>query len=156
MRVSIVGIGNPWAKDDGAGHAVVCQLQADGLGLSEDVSVELLTLSSVDVQLLEIMERSDVLILVDAVSSGAPPGTIHRLEWRPGLLAPRGVERASSHGLSVREILDLAAALGRLPTRVILWGIEAGPTKPGQGLSSPVASAVLSVAKGIRDDLEAG
>ena len=38
--------------------------------------------------------------------------------------------------------LAIAEALGRLPTRVILFGIEAGPCEPGAGLSTNVRAAL--------------
>jgi len=153
MHICIVGIGNPWASDDGVGSEVVRRLQAE-YGVGDQGAIKFMTLPQPGVELLDLMDHCDVLMLVDAVSSGAPPGTLHREEWRPGLLDSRGVERASSHGFGVREVLDLATALGRLPGQVILWGVEVASTEPGEGLSPAVAAAVPSVVARLRRELE--
>ncbi len=95
-----------------------------------------------DLSLLDLLADSEHVIIVDAVMSGAAPGTLHRQVWEAGTLGDRGVERASSHGFGVRELLAMARALGKLPPRVELWGVEAASTAPGQGLSPQVAQAV--------------
>jgi hypothetical protein len=53
--------------------------------------------------------------------------------WESGMLAARGVQRASSHGFGVRELLEMAEVMGKLPARVELWGIEIASTEAGQG-----------------------
>ena len=151
MRLCVVGIGNRWASDDGVGPEVVRRLQDE---VPPDRPVTFATLPQADLALLELMDRCDRLILVDAVVSGAPPGTVHRERWRPGLLEGRGVERASSHGLGLREVLALAASLGRLPAQVGLWGVEIVSTAPGEGLSPAVAAALPAIVARLRRELE--
>lgn len=148
MRVCVVGVGNVYASDDGVGPEIVKRLQTDS------DAVEFVALRQAGVELLDLMDRCDVLFVVDAVSSGAPAGTVHREEWTADTLASRGVERASSHGLGVREMLDLAAALDRLPARVILWGVEMASTEPKKGLSPAVADAVPAIVARIEHELE--
>ena len=147
MRVLVVGIGNPWASDDGVGAEVIRQFQNRLLAEPDTAqsSIEMLPLDQPGFDLLDFVDGCGLLIIVDAVSTGAVPGTLHRVEWRSGVAQDRGVERVSSHGLGVREVLDLAAALGRLPHRVELWGIEAGSTAPGANLSPAVAGTVPAV-----------
>ena len=175
MQIYVVGIGNTWASDDAIGPKVVRQLQAkypvsspatghhheNGSTLTGGAQapptpkeVTFVTLSQPAVELIDLMQACDILVLVDAVSSGAPPGAIHRQEWRPGLLDSRGVERASSHGLGVRELLDLAAKLNQLPNRVILWGIEAASTEPGPEISAAVAKAVPNLVDQLGQEVE--
>lgn len=156
MCVCVVGIGNRWAGDDGVGLEAVRRLEAAWApaGAGRDGEVAFLTLPHAGVELIEVMGRCDLLILVDAVSSGATPGTVHSEVWRPDRLAARGTERASSHGLGVREALGLAAALGKLPPRVILWGIEVASTAPGEGLSPAVAATLPIVVAGLCRELE--
>ena len=157
MRVLFVGIGNPWASDDGVGAEVIRQLQNRLLAEPDTVqsSIEMLPFDQPSFDLLDFVDDFGLLIIVDAISSGAAPGTLHRVEWRSGVAQDRGVERVSSHGLGVREVLELAVALGRLPGRVELWGIEAGSTAPGSNLSPAVAATVPAVVERLVCELAA-
>lgn len=181
VQICVVGVGNVYASDDGVGPEIVRRLYREPFGkrfdsllgdepttlLSTGVveepgsagvidsgSVDFVTLRQAGVELLELMDRCDVLFVVDAVSSGAPAGTVHREQWRPNVLASRGVDRASSHGFGVRELLDLAAALDRLPACVVLWGIEIASTEPRTGLSPAVADAVPGIVARLKHELE--
>ena len=146
MTLLVLGIGNPWAADDGVGPEVVRRLQVGWQEEGGDSAlVEFQTLSQPDLGLLDALAECDALIVVDAVVSGAAPGTVHREVWQPGAVDSRGVERASSHGFGVRELLEMAAALGRLPARVELWGIEIESTEPGEGFSAAVGEAIPGV-----------
>ncbi len=156
MLTLVVGIGNPWASDDGVGLEVVHRLEA--LAQARPFAADLIPASFVtmvqpDIALLDALHEYDTAIIVDAAVSGAAPGTVHRQLWQPGVLDVRGAERTSSHGFGVRELLDLAAALDWLPKRVILWGIEIGSREPGRGLSAEVMAAVPSVVEGLWNEL---
>ncbi|MCB0173545.1 MAG: hydrogenase maturation protease [Anaerolineae bacterium] len=147
MKICVAGVGKPWATDDAVGPTIVRQLASrfEAAPPATGVDLAFTTSSEPAVDLLHLMEGADQVIIIDAVRSGAPPGTIHRQVWLPGLIESRGVERASSHGLGVREILALAAELGRLPDQVFLWGVEVVSTEPGYGLSPPVAAVLPNV-----------
>lgn len=155
MRVLVAGIGNPWASDDGVGAEVIRRLQAR-LPAEPNMggrAVEVLTMGQPSFDLLDVVDGYDQLIIVDAVASGAEPGTVHCVAWQPGVVLDRGVERVSSHGLGIREVLELGAALGRLPGRVDLWGIEAGSTTSGSGLSPSLAAAVPAIVERFMTEL---
>lgn len=156
MKTCIIGIGNSWATDDGIGREVIQQLQEKYASKSPVPPNTILfgTFLQPSVELINLMGQCDTLILVDAVYSGAKPGTIHREVWRPGLLSSRGVERASSHGLSVKDVLELAATMGQLPEQIILWGVEVASTEPGQGLSPEVEAALPTVVDQLAQELE--
>lgn len=144
MTIRIIGIGNRWASDDGVGPEVVDQLQTrlENEAAGFETRIECKSFSRPDLALIEAMEGCRKAVFVDAVVSGAPPGTLHILEWQPGVILPRGVERASSHGFGLREVLELAKTLDRLPEQVLICGIEVTSTEPGIGFTSEVAAAV--------------
>lgn len=145
----VLGIGNPWASDDGVGPEVVRRAQARWQNQERDATREVgfEVFARPDLSLLERLATSQQVIIVDAVQSGARPGTLHRLVWDEAAWDSRGVERASSHGFGVGELLQMAEALGKLPPRVELWGIEIASTEPGRGLSAPVARPVNAIAQ---------
>ena len=94
------------------------------------------------VALLEIFSQTDMLVVVDAVASGSPAGTLHLvpLPW-PGIES-RGLSALSGHGWGLKEVLDLAHALRRPIPRLMLLGIELGSVAPGTTLSPAVERAV--------------
>jgi hydrogenase maturation protease len=133
----ILGCGNLFAGDDQAGLVFIQRLQARG-----DCSCELRSMPQAGVALLEVFSQTDILMVVDAVVSGAPPGTLHLipLPW-PGV-EPRSLSALSGHGWGLKEVLDLARALGHPIPRLMLLGIELGSVASGETLSPVVGQAV--------------
>jgi hydrogenase maturation protease len=89
---------------------------------------------------------------VDAVSSGAEVGTVHRLDASESEL-PTELFRASTHHVGLAEAVELARALGRLPARTIVYGIEGKSFQVGEELAPEVAAAVEPVAKAVRKEV---
>jgi hydrogenase maturation protease len=136
-RLIVVGLGNAWRGDDAAGLAVARALGGDPRVVAHEGE---------PIDLLDRWEGADEAILVDAARSGAPPGTIHRLD---GLAAPAGVG-GSTHLLGLAETLAIARALGRAPARVTVYGIEGERFGAGEQLSAPVREAVERVCGELR------
>lgn len=148
-RVVVIGAGNPYRRDDGAGREVARRLRARA-----PAGVEILDHDGEPVGLLALWEGADVVFLVDAVRSGAAPGTLHRIEVGPsGLRA--GSRRDSSHGVSLGEAIGLARVLGRLPPRLVVLGVEAADVADGPGLTAPVASACGALADALGEEAAA-
>jgi hydrogenase maturation protease len=103
--------------------------------------------------LLEAWRGAPLVILCDAVQSGAAPGTFHRLEpdRQP---VPTGFFRYSTHAFSVAEAIELARALGDLPPRMLVYGIEGADFAAGLALSPAVAGAVDRVVRAVVVDLQ--
>jgi hydrogenase maturation protease len=142
MRVRIIGIGSP-SGDDQAGWLVVDALAARAdLAQRPDLRIE--KLDRPGAALVERLGDADHAILIDAVQSGAAPGTLHRLRegewagWRGGL---------SSHGFGVFDALALAQALQALPPRLDVYGIEIASAEPGTLPGAAVWTAVARLAE---------
>ena len=71
----ITGIGNDFRQDDGVGPAVVRRLKARAAG-----QVEIAEHDGDATSLLDVWDGASEVVLVDAVQSGAEPGTIHRVD----------------------------------------------------------------------------
>jgi hydrogenase maturation protease len=131
--IRVVGCGSALG-DDALGWEVVRRLRAQCLCAVE------LHVAENGHRILDVLDGDGTLIVVDAVSSGGPPGTIHRFDWphqgvqflRPG----------STHALSPATALRLAATLGMLPPRVIVFGVEVESLGATVGLSGRVTSAL--------------
>ena len=138
MTALVLGVGNAWRSDDAAGIEVVRRLRAVPALRARDYEGD-------PAGLIEAWDGEPVVVLVDAVSSGARAGTVHRLD---PLLEPLPAELfpGSTHHLGLPEAVELARALDRLPGRLELLGIEGADFGAGEGLTPAVERAVEQVA----------
>jgi hydrogenase maturation protease len=137
--IVVIGVGNEYRSDDGAGIAVARRLPA-----LLPTSVTVLEASGEGAALIEAWQGATWLLLVDAVRSGSPVGTIHRLDARAAPL-PAGFFHYSTHAFSVAEAIELARSLDQLPPHVIVYGIEGGNFDAGVELSAAAEQAVQAV-----------
>jgi hydrogenase maturation protease len=147
-RTVVIGIGNRLRGDDAAGVVVAEQLR-----LRVPERVEVVACDEEPSRLMEAWDGAESVLLVDAVSSGAPPGTIHRFDAGE-VAVPARAFRSSTHAIGIADTIELARALGRLPGRVRVYGIEAGGFETGSPLTPAVESAVAVLVKGVLADLE--
>jgi len=147
QNVVFIGVGNPFRSDDGAGRAVVRRLRG-----AIPSGVKVLEETGDGAELLEAWEGADCVILVDAVQSGAPTGTIHRLDARLEKL-PVWFSHSSTHAFGVAEAIELARTMGELPERLVVYGIEGLDFSAGTDLSPEVAEVVPAAANLILQEI---
>ena len=143
----MIGIGNRWRSDDAAGLDVVARLRD---ALPQDV--ELLEREGEPTALIDAWSGADAVWVVDAVSSGAPAGTVHRLDASDREL-PAEVFRTSTHHFGLAEAVELARAVGSLPPRLVVFGIEAARLEVGNTLTAEVEDAVGRAADAVRKEV---
>jgi hydrogenase maturation protease len=142
-------VGNPDRGDDGAGRAVARTLRS-----RDDCVLEVRESSGEATSLMNEWTGFDDVVVVDACRGAGPPGSVHRI-------GPEEADRvatlqhASTHSLGVAAAIGLARALGTLPSRLVLYAIEAGPSREGEGLSREVDGAVREVAALLMRDRDA-
>ncbi|GAB3260376.1 hydrogenase maturation protease [Nocardioides dilutus] len=136
----VIGLGSPDRGDDAVGPEV-----------ARSVAARLPGVALVDhedpMALLDLWAGHDPVVVVDAVVSGARPGTLHQLETgrsapppSPGAWARSG--HGSTHSIGLAEMVELGRALGRLPGRLVVVGVEAESFDHGAPLSPRVAAAL--------------
>jgi hydrogenase maturation protease len=105
--------------------------------------------------LIELLQGMDAAVLVDAVSSDAPAGTVHLIG--PEALSGMPGDSAAAHGWGVRDVLRLAAALQpEIRQREIrLLGIETAQIGVGHGLSEAVKAALPALSEAIEQQVTA-
>ena len=118
MSVLILGVGNILLTDEGIGVRTVQALQQQYL-MPENV--ELVDGGTAGMELMEIMANREHVILIDAVSTGAPPGTVVTLEEDevPALFR----SRISPHQLGISDLLGVMTLTGELPKHFTLFGV---------------------------------
>jgi hydrogenase maturation protease len=155
-RTVVIGVGNDFRGDDGAGPAVLARLAG-----RVPPGVDLVVSDGEPANLLEAWAGASVAIVVDAVQAGtAPAGALHRLEIAGGLSAAPSPEPVGespglggSHQLGLGSAIGLAQVLGRAPARLIVHGIQGSDFTLGAGLSKPVAGAIDDLVAAVIADL---
>ena len=145
-RLLIVGCGNPDAGDDNAGLEIVRRVSELG-GCGCDLRAE----TAPGVALLDVFPLAEVILFVDAVTSGGVPGTLYLTSLPSKELEPKALGSLSGHGWGLAEALKLARALGRTIPRLFLLGIEAGTVAQGAQRSPAVEQAIALVVERIPD-----
>ena len=148
-RVVVVGVGNPFRGDDGAGPEVA-RLLAERL----PADVEVVEHDGDPAGLLDCWADARVAYVVDAVVSDDPPGTVHRVEIsRDGGTVPGATRRDSSHALGLGDAVQLARVLDRLPERLVLVGITGASFTTGTPLSEEVHRAAATVVDALAQEI---
>ena len=143
----MIGVGNEYRSDDAAGLIVARRLRARGVNAVEQ--------EGEPVALLEAFADREAAIVVDAVRSGAAPGTVHRVDVSKRPLPAELCGASSTHAVGVGEAIELARALDRLPPRAIVFGVEGERFEAGTGLSAAVTAAVEPLVEVILAELDA-
>lgn len=128
----VIGVGNEHRGDDAAGIELVRQLTSSRVKEVTDCS-----------SLLDIWEGESSVIVVDAMRSGQPCGSISRFDGRSQAFPTKAFP--SSHSFGIAEAVELGRILGRLPDELIVYGIEAANIKPGDEMSPEVSMAIAEV-----------
>ena len=116
LRNTVIGIGNLLRADDGIGIPVVRKLK------EERPDIAVIDVSTAEIEILEHIRGRGKVIIIDAIKTGAEPGTIHKLEPRD--LSPE--EFAGSHGLNLCSTLMLGSQLfpEEMPKKLIILAVE--------------------------------
>ena len=144
--VLIITVGNAWRSDDGAGPELGLRLRRPWIRNAHVAEAA----GSVD--LLTLWGPGDDVIVVDAVVSGSPPGTVICRDAM-ALRLPREWFRLAPHQLCVADAIELARALGRLPRTLVFVGIEAERFDNGTGLSPAVEAALPAAIRAVRAEV---
>lgn len=147
-KVLIIGVGNMFRSDDAAGYIVADALRKKSLPLTTVIEE-----SGEGAVLMDQWKDVEAVVLVDAVSSGNKPGSIHRFDAHENVI-PARFFHYSSHAFSVAEAVEMARVMNRLPSKMIIYGIEGRNFQAGVGLSPEVQRSVPEVIQSIIDDVQ--
>ena len=121
----VIGVGNEFRRDDGAGPAVVASLRG-----RVPPGVELVLTDGEPARLIEAWTGAALAVVVDAVRADPPrPGRVHRFR------------------------LDRPLAGPHRPGRLVVHAIEAADLSQGPGLTPLVAAAVGDVARAVLSEV---
>lgn len=135
----ILGIGNSLLQDEGVGVHLVKRLQER---LAEQPDITCLDGGTLSFTLADAVASHRHLIVIDACSTGGPPGTVCRFEDEAmDRYLAKG--RKSVHEVGLSDLLDMARLTGGLPAHRMLVGVEPECLDWGEALTPAVAAALL-------------
>ena len=140
----VIGCGNENRGDDAAGLLVARKLRELGVNAVE--------MTGEGVSLLDLWEDARNVILVDAVLTGAEPGTIFVWDALNERIS-RDTFRCSTHNFGVADAVELGRILDRLPGSLEIYGIEAAQFEPGSPPVLAVREAADRLAARIADEI---
>ena len=149
-RTLVVGLGNPLMADDGVGLAALARLREE---YQVPPSVALTDGGTWGMMLLPAIEEADELLLLDAVRTASPPGTLRQLgrDQLPLYFS----HKISPHQIDLREVLAVAELRGNLPARLMVIGVEPELVDMRDSLSPCVEERVGDVVEAAVRQLEA-
>ena len=148
MSILVLGLGNTLMTDDGFGSRMAEMLQSCFL-FSPEVAV--LDGGTLGLDLLPRLEGIDRLLIIDALEMDAEPGDVFRLE---GEDVPRAfASKLSVHQMGVQDLLAVAELQGRLPSELVVWGVQPGTVEMGLDFSPAVTAAADKVLAGVLEEL---
>lgn len=139
MKVLVIGLGSPLLTDDSVGLKVAQEVRrriapSEGVTVDEDVRGGL--------HLMERLAGYDRAVIVDAIVTGAAPGTI--LQLTPDDIPTQ--RSASQHDVNLPTALELGRQLGvHLPASedILLVGIEADDILTFNEECTPAVAAAI-------------
>jgi hydrogenase maturation protease len=146
----VLGIGNLIMTDDGVGVRVVHLLQ-ERFRFPEQVKV--MDGGTLGLDLLHYLEGVRRLLVVDAVETGGPPGTLVRLIGDEINIAFR--TKLSPHQMGLQDLLLVAELQGFAPEEMVLLGVQPAEIGMGTELSATVEAQVEPLVGLVLQELEA-
>ena len=143
--ILVVCLGNEIIADDAVGYEVYRRL-AD----AAPAGARLAYGGVEGIRVLDLLDGSiRVLLIVDAVQTGAPVGTVLALPWEEVPAAGRGA--VSAHNIGIREAIQMGTALypERMPEKIHLIGIEGRCFDQPRPAMTPAVAEAIDSAVGI-------
>ena len=146
LKILIAGVGNELRQDDAFGVLLAKKL-IDEAQFPDSVTV--MEIGSAGIHLVQqLFDKYDVVILLDVVSWGGEPGTVHFKEIEVKDIRELPAEEknefmADMHYINPLKALMLAKALNVYPQKVLFLGCESAEHEEiGIGLSHSVSNAI--------------
>lgn len=146
-KVLIAGVGNIFLGDDAFGVEVLRRLSEREL--PENICAKDFGIRGFDLA-YALMERWELVVLLDATQRGSSPGTLYVIEHRAAANSKEGATSFEPHGMHPVRALDLVRAMGSRAPRTIVIGCEPedlGGEDGRMGVSAAVAASINEAAE---------
>lgn len=148
--LAVIAVGNQIMGDDGVGARVIETLRESPV--SENPGVTLANAGTTAFFALEAMSGCDRALVVDAISTGADPGTIHTYRYVDGAFAGT-IPEMTMHDFSFAEALKAGREAYDLPGEILIFGVEPARIEMSMELSDEIGKTVPTLVDRIREEL---
>jgi hydrogenase maturation protease len=146
-QLLVLGLGNVLCGDDGLGIVALAMLRTE----YEGEGVRMLDGGTLGLSLLPYLEEASDVVLVDAVGADAPAGSLVRVTGDE--VGSAVAHRLSPHQVGVADLFDGARLTGKLPGRVILWGVVPARIELEVALSPPVRASLPGLVASVAEEI---
>ena len=140
--VAVVAVGNEIMGDDGVGPHLIRRLEATDLAADEEVA--LVNAGTTGFFALEAMSGCEFAVVLDAMQTGADPGTVHEYRCIEGTFSGERPEM-TMHDVSFTEALSYSRPVYDLPDEIRILGIEPAVIEPSVDLSPELTAELPGV-----------
>ena len=144
--ILVLAIGNPLRGDDGVAQRVLEVLKGQDLG----IHVALVDAGTAGLEVANLLRGWQMVIIVDAIDCAAPAGTVRCITLDVERIRSVPVWPNALHSAGLFEALALAEALGVLPERLTLVGVQPGNLDYVDTLTPEVQAAVPLAVDAVR------
>ena len=140
-KISVVGVGNTFRGDDGAGPELIKRLKGK-------VQIDLFNCAEAPENYLEkiLSSQADTIIIVDTAQIGQPDGTVRI--FNPDEIKQFGL---TTHSLSLKLFIDYIRE--KKECRFLILAIQPKTLSMGTALSEEVKKTLDALEKGLSEEL---
>lgn len=142
--IGVIGIGNIYRRDDAIGIIIAKQIK-------ERLDLDVIE-SSEPSSILEVIDRYDEVIIIDAMRVKSKVGTVHKFE-NEQVFNFDTEYLTSTHSLNVVDILKMLKSIRDIP-KITLYAIEAADFNIGKGLSKELEVNLEEIRDKIVNDIK--
>jgi hydrogenase maturation protease len=146
--VLVLGLGNILLEDEGLGVRALEELERR---YELPPEVELLDGGTTGMGLLDQMSRREHLLVLDAVNSDKPPGTLVRM--RGDDVPVYFSQRATPHQIGLSDVLATLALSDEQPANTIILGMVPHSLELTLDLSSEIDAKLDALVEAVREEL---
>lgn len=147
--ILVLGVGNLLMKDEGVGVHAALKL----LHMPLPPFVEIIDGGTAGLDLLSYLENREKVIIIDAVQTNEPPGTIFRLT--PDNIGSLAREKQFSlHQPGVAELLRIAQTIGLSLPEVVILAVQPADISIGTDLSPSLEEKLPRLIQSVLNEIE--
>ncbi len=153
----MLGVGNALRHDDAAGLEVVRRARALAPPVARADLVGAIEFREHEGEMLALLgawEGAGAVIVADAIHDSAPVGTLQRFDVSRRALPAHLEGSSSTHAIGVADAIELGRVLGRLPRRVVVYGVTGACFDAGCGLSAALLDAIDPLARCVLEEAQ--